>query len=123
MSTDLLDLPGYPGHGQARIFAEDCVRNIPENTLDDAGALQAELSRRAAHLSVDQVTALDALSPQTRKLHLRVLLNRISPDDYARKRGGGATCASDSRRVLCVTPQLHPDAVPSPRRQRAHRAA
>ena len=69
MPTDLLDLPGYPGHAQARTFAEDCARNIPENTLDDAGALQAELSRRAALLSTDQVTALDA---SHNDVHLKV---------------------------------------------------
>ena len=82
MSTDLENLPGYPGHDQAQAFTEDCVRDIPEDTQGDAVALRAELNRRAALLSEDQVESLAALSPQTRKLRLRVLLNRISPAVY-----------------------------------------
>ena len=82
MSTDLGNLPGYPGHDQAQAFAEDCVRDIPEGAQNDAVALRAELNRRAALLSEDQVESLAALSPPTRKLRLRVLLNRISPAVY-----------------------------------------
>ena len=82
MSTDLENLPGYPGHDQVQTFVEDCVRDIPEGARSDAVALRAELNRRAGLLSEEQVGSLAALSPQTRKLRLRVLLNRVSPAVY-----------------------------------------
>eukprot|EP00937_MAST-01D_sp_MAST-1D-sp2_P002559 g2559.t1 len=82
MPTDLLELPGYPGHDQAQPFAQECVRDITEDTLADAAALQTELSRRVAQLSENQVASLTALSPQTRKLRLRVFLNRVSAHVY-----------------------------------------
>ena len=82
MPTDLLELPGYPGHDQAQPFAQGCVRGITEDTLADAAALQTELSRRVAQLSENQVASLTALSPQTRKLRLRIFLNRVSAHVY-----------------------------------------
>ena len=48
MPTDLLDLPGYPGHAQARSFADECVRGISEDVLESDAALLAELGRRVA---------------------------------------------------------------------------
>ena len=82
MPTDLLDLPGYPGHDQVQVFADDCLLGVSDDTRADPVALRAELNRRVALLSEDQVESLAALSPQTRKLRLRVLLNRISPAVY-----------------------------------------
>ena len=71
MSTDLENLPGYPGHDQVQTFVEGCVRDIPGGARSDAVALRAELNRRAGLLSEEQVGSLAALSPQTRKLRLR----------------------------------------------------
>ena len=82
MATDLSNLPGYPGHDQVHAFAEECARGIPDDTRADVQALQAELSRRVALLSEDQTASLANLSPQTRRLRLRVLLNRTSADEF-----------------------------------------
>ena len=40
MPTDLLDLPGYPGHAQARSFADECVRGISEDVLGSDAAMR-----------------------------------------------------------------------------------
>ena len=66
MPTDLLDLPGYPGHDQVQVFADDCLLGVSDDTRADPVALRAELNRRVALLSEDQVESLAALSPQTR---------------------------------------------------------
>ena len=58
--TDLLNLPSYPGHDQVQVFAEECARGIPDDTLADAQGLQAELGRRVALLTESQVTPLSA---------------------------------------------------------------
>ena len=50
MPTDLLDLPGYPGHAQARSFADECVRGVSEEVLESDTALLAELGRRVASI-------------------------------------------------------------------------
>ena len=55
MPTDLLDLPGYPGHAQARSFADECVRGISEDVLESDAALLAELGRRAASIPEDSM--------------------------------------------------------------------
>ena len=64
MPTDLLDLPGYPGHDQVQAFADDCLLGVSDDTRADPVALRAELNRRVALLSEDQVESLAALSPQ-----------------------------------------------------------
>ena len=50
MPTDLLDLPGYPGHAQARSFVDECVRGVPAEALESDAALREELSRRVASI-------------------------------------------------------------------------
>ena len=82
MATDLLNLPGYPGHDQVHAFADECARGMSDDTRAGAQALQAELSRRVALLSESQIAPLADLLPQTRKLWLRVLLNRVSADEF-----------------------------------------
>ena len=82
MPTDLLDLPGYPGHAQARSFADECVRGVSEEVLESDAALLAELSRRVASIPEDSIASLESLSAQTRRLRLRVWLNSVDADTY-----------------------------------------
>ena len=77
MPTDLLDLPGYPGHAQARSFADECVRGVSEEVLESDAALLAELGRRVASIPEDSIASLESLSPQTRRLRLRIWLNSV----------------------------------------------
>ena len=59
MPTDLLDLPGYPGHAQARSFADECMRGVSEEVLESDAALLAELSRRVASIPEDSIASLE----------------------------------------------------------------
>ena len=104
MPTDLLDLPGYPGHAQARSFVDECVRGVPAEALESDAALREELSRRVASIPGDSIATLEALSPQTRRLRLRIWLNDVDADTYnawsaqerveqLRWRGSNATAA------------------------------
>ena len=70
MPTDLLDLPGYPGHAQVLSFADECVRGVSGGVLGSDAALLAELSRRVASIPEDSIASLESLSAQTRRLRL-----------------------------------------------------
>ena len=82
MPTDLLDLPGHPGHAQARPFADGCVGGVPGEVLESDAALLAELGRRVASIPEDSIALLESLSPQTRRLRLRVWLNSVDAGTY-----------------------------------------
>ena len=66
MPTDLLDLPGYPGHAQARSFVDECVRGVPAEALESDAALREELSRRVASIPGDSIATLEALTAHRR---------------------------------------------------------
>ena len=106
MPTALTDLPGYQGN--PRVFAHDHVRDLAGGAADDDDALLAAVSQRVAQLSANQVDQLHALSPQARKLRLRVWLNPVAParfnawtaDERAEQlqwRGSGAPTAFGRR--------------------------
>ena len=80
--TDLLDLPGYPGHAQARSFVDDCVRGVPDAVLENDAALLAELGRRVASIPEDRIASLESLSPQTRRLRLRIWLSSVGAGTF-----------------------------------------